>query len=146
MATTVSADAKARHRTLTSMVRAMFPHARFPDGPYERAAQAIADGAAGDPRSEGLIEQGLVDLDAAAGQAGAFTALDGAAALEVLRGMEGTPFFELVRSKFVLTFYDDHEVWTLLGYPGPSFDRGGYEQAEFADLAWLPAARVEEVG
>jgi hypothetical protein len=144
MATTVSADARARQRTLTSMVRAMFPHDRFPDGPYERAAQAILDGAADDPRSEGLIRQGLVDLDAAAGEAGAFADLDGAAALELLRGMAGTPFFELVRAKVVLTLYDDHEVWELLGYQGPSLHRGGYAPEEYADLRWLPAARVEE--
>lgn len=144
MATTVSADARARQRTLTSVVRAMFPHDRFPDGPYERCAQAIVDGAAGDPRSEGLIRQGLVDLDAAAGDAGAFTELDPEAALAVLRGMAGTPFFELVRSKTVLTLYDDHEVWELLGYEGPSYERGGYGPHEFADLQWLPQARVEE--
>lgn len=144
MATTVSADARARQRTLTSMVRAMFPHDRFPDGPYERVVQALVEDAAGDPRSEGLIRQGLVDLDAAAGETGAFAELDGAAALRVLRGMEGTPFFELVRAKVVLTLYDDHEVWELLGYQGPCFDRGGYAPEECADLRWLPAARVEE--
>jgi hypothetical protein len=142
MATTVSADAQARHRTLTNMVRAMFPHPRFPDGPYERTAQAIVDGAAGDARSQALMEQGLVDLDAAAGRP--FAEIDGDRALEILRGMSRTPFFEFVRAEVVLSLYNDHEVWDLLGYPGPSFAQGGYERRGFDDLDWLPAARVEE--
>jgi hypothetical protein len=59
--------------------------------------------------------------------------------------MSGTAFFEAVRSKAIVTLYDDHEVWSLLGYEGPSFEHGGYLDRGFDDLSWLPDPRVEEV-
>jgi hypothetical protein len=64
----------------------------------------------------------------------------------VLRGMSGTEFFEAVRSKTILTLYNDPEVWSLLGYEGPSFEQGGYLHRGFDDLGWLPDPRVEEAG
>lgn len=143
MATTVPADARVRHATLTRAIRVMFPHASFPDGPYERTADAVLEAASGDARATGLVAQGLVDLDAAAG--GAFTTLDDGAALEVLRGLSTTPFFAFVHAKVVTTLYDDPEVWALLGYEGESFSKGGYAGRGFDDLDWLPAASVGEV-
>ena len=99
--------------------------------------------AAGDHRSNALIDQGLVDLDAAAG--GAFASLDGEAALEVLRGLSTTPFFAFVHAKVVTTLYDDREVWALLGYQGEAFSQGGYLERGFDDLDWLPAAPIGEL-
>jgi hypothetical protein len=43
-----------------------------------------------------------------------------------------------------VALYDSAEVWDLLGYEGPSFDKGGYLHRGFDDLDWLPRARVEE--
>ncbi|WP_354700134.1 hypothetical protein DSM112329_00397 [Paraconexibacter sp. AEG42_29] len=143
MATTVPADAQVRHATITRVIRVMFPHAQFPDGPYERSAEAVLAGAAEDARSAASVDQGLVDLDAAAGDGG-FAALDDDRALEVLRGLEGTPFFAFVQGKVVTTLYDDREVWALLGYEGESFSQGGYLGRGFDDLDWLPAASVGE--
>ena len=48
-----------------------------------------------------------------------------------------------VKAKFVTTFYDDREVWGLLGYEVDSFAQGGYLHRGFDDLDWLPAARIE---
>ena len=59
-------------------------------------------------------------------------------ALEVLRGMSSTEFFEGVRSRVITSLYDDREVWALLGYEGPSYDQGGYLNRGFDDLDWLP--------
>jgi hypothetical protein len=142
MATVTPAGIAIDLRTLTAMVRTMFPHARFPDGPYERTAAAIVDAAQGDVRMRAQLEQGMRELDAA-GDA-PFAALPPEAALEVLRRMSGTAFFEAVRSKTILTLYNDPEVWTVLGYEGPSFAQGGYLHRGFDDLDWLPDPRVEE--
>jgi hypothetical protein len=142
MATVSPTGAESAHRTLTSMVRAMFPHARFPEGPYQRTAASILDAAEQDVRLRAQLEQGLRHLDSAAGRP--FTELDEAAALEILRRMTTSDFFKLVQSKTVTTLYDDHEVWTLLGYEGPSYEQGGYVDRGFADLDWLPEPRIEE--
>ena len=142
MATVTPAGTGIDTRTLTAMVRAMFPHDRFPDGPYERVAAALAAAATEDVRTRAQLEQGLRDLDAAGGAPFAELAPDAANA--VLRGMSGTAFFATVRSKTVTTLYDDPEVWALLGYEGPSFEQGGYLHRGFDDLDWLPDPRVEE--
>jgi len=129
-------------RALTVMVRAMFPHPSFPDGPYERCAETILGAAADDVRFRTQLDQGLRDLDVAGGAP--FADLDAAKQLAVLRDMSSTEFFEGVRSRVITSLYDDREVWSLLGYEGPSYDQGGYAHRGFDDLDWLPAARIEQ--
>jgi len=142
MATVTPTGVEIDQRTLTAMVRAMFPHANFPDGPYARTAAAIVDAAQNDVRMGAQLAQGMRLLDVAGGAP--FAQLDAETAGAVLRGMSGTAFFEAVRSQTVLTLYNDPEVWSLLGYEGPSFEQGGYLHRGFADLDWLPDPRVEE--
>jgi hypothetical protein len=120
----------------------MFPHPSFPDGPYERCAQSILDAAADDVRFRTQLEQGLRDLDVVGGAP--FAQLEPDKALDVLRGISSTEFFEGVRSRVVTSLYDDREVWSLLGYEGPSYEHGGYAERGFADLDWLPDPRIEE--
>src|SRR3954449_1979550 len=127
---------------LTYIVRAMFPHPSFPDGPYERCAQTILDATAEDLRFRTQLHQGLRDLDSIGGAP--FAQLDEAAKLDLLRGIAGTEFFEGVRSRVITSLYDDREVWSLLGYEGPSFAQGGYVERGFDDLEWLPDPRIEE--
>jgi hypothetical protein len=142
MATETPAAAAIDQRTLTAMVRVMFPHPRFPDGPYERTAAAIAEAAQSDVRLRGQLEQGLRELDTAGGRP--FVELDPDAALELLRAMSTSTFFQAVRGQTILTLYDDREVWALLGYEGSAFEHGGYVDRGFADLDWLPDPRIEE--
>jgi hypothetical protein len=95
-----------------------------------------------DARTGAQLQQGLRELDSLADRP--FTELDDARALELLRSISATTFFEAVRSRVILTLYDDREVHRLLGYEGASFDQGGYLHRGFADLDWLPDPRIEE--
>ena len=142
MATVTPTGVEIDQRTLTAMVRAMFPHAKFPDGPYERTAAAIVAAAQNDVRMGAQLAQGMRVLDVAGGAP--FAQLDAETASAVLNGMSGTAFFEAVRSQTILTLYNDPEVWSLLGYEGPSFEQGGYLHRGFNDLDWLPEPRIEE--
>lgn len=126
-------------RLLTRMVRVMYPHKRFGDGPYERTATAIFKAAAASPAQAVAFASALHDL----GTAG-FSDLDEAEAYNHLKSLETTAFFKLVRSIAVVTLYDDPEVWELLGYEGSSFEKGGYINRGFDDLDWLPDPRIEE--
>ncbi|GHC79045.1 hypothetical protein [Limoniibacter endophyticus] len=126
-------------KLLVRMVRAMYPHKRFGDAPYERTANAIFKAAEASPAQKVAFASALYDL-AAAG----FADLDEEAAYNHLKSIESTAFFKLVRSTAVVTLYDDPEVWELLGYEGPSFDKGGYVNRGFNDLDWLPEPRIEE--
>lgn len=133
-----------QHRaTLIRMLRTMFPHSSFPIGPYERTAGKITTAAAANPRLLAQLLQGLEDLDRLRPQP--FAELSEQTALTLLRGIQDTAFFRGVLDIAVVQFYDDHEVWDLLGYQGDSFDKGGYLERGFDDLDWLPEPRTTEV-
>ena len=129
-------------RVLVHLLRVAYPHERFPDGPYERTAAAIEETARADAADDRALTQGLAGLDRAAG--GDFLALDDTAAEALLRDRADEYFFRRIRSTAVVALYDDPEVWELVGYEGPSYDRGGYLHRGFDDLDWLPRPRVEE--
>jgi hypothetical protein len=128
--------APATTPALARMVRCIYPHDRFPDGPYQRVAEKLDEAAATDAALAGTLEQGVRDLDAAKGTP--FKELSDGDARAVVEGMSESPFFQTVRATAVVALYDQAEVWELLGYEGPSFDKGGYLERGFDDLDWLP--------
>jgi hypothetical protein len=138
-ATSISPEART---ALVRLLRVAYPHSRFPDGPYERTADEIISQLDASLWHRLTLTQGLESLDAAAG--GDFAALDDAAALTLLRKMADAEFFTFVRGVAVVSLYNDHETWDLLGYEGPSYDTGGYVDRGFDDLNWLPGPRIEE--
>ena len=143
---TPTLDADSR-RNLVRLLRAAYPHPRFPDGPYERTADNILGQVDASLWHRLVLTQGLASLDAkAAAVSGgkSFADLDDEAALALLREIEDAEFFTFIRGVAVVTLYDDAEVHQLLGYEGPSFEQGGYLHRGFDDLDWLPTPRVEE--
>lgn len=128
-------------QTLVKVVRTAFPHQRFPDGPYHRAADAVVEAAGSDAWFLAQLLQGLVDLDSQRDQP--FAELDDETAAAVLRGADGTPFLTKIVDSVVVTLYSDPEVWGLIGYEGPSFDQGGYINRGYDDLDWLPEPQIE---
>jgi hypothetical protein len=143
---TTSIDGESR-RNLVRLLRAAYPHPRFPDGPYERTADAVIGQVDGSLWQRLALTQGLATLDARAatvnGGSG-FADLSDDAALGLLQEIGDAEFFAFIRSVAVVTLYDDAEVHQLLGYGGPSFEQGGYVHRGFDDLDWLPTPRVEE--
>jgi hypothetical protein len=129
-------------RNLVRLLRAAYPHSRFPDGPYERTADKILAQVDASLWHRLVLTEGLATLDAKAG--GSFTDLDDQAALTLLEELEDAEFFRFVRGVAVVTLYDDAGVHELLGYEGPSFEKGGYLHRGFDDLSWLPNPRIEE--
>lgn len=125
---------------LVRLLRAAFPHTNFPDGPYERVADKILEQIEADLYHQLVLEQGLASLE----QAGLDGTQDAEVAEKVLAALADTEFFTFVRGIAVVSLYDDHEVWELLGYEGASFDKGGYLDRGFDDLDWLPDPRIEE--
>ena len=59
------------------------------------------------------------------------------------QAIAGSDFFELVRSTAVVEIYSDPQTWAAFGYEGPSFEKGGYIDRGFNDLAWLPDPEQE---
>ncbi len=120
--------------TITAAARTMYPHDRLPDEVYARVADKLIEAAEADPATARTIEEGVAALN----DDQAFAELSADLQLKVLEGVEDTAFFELVRSTAVVEVYTDARTWQLVGYEGPSFDKGGYIDRGFDDLDWLP--------
>jgi hypothetical protein len=106
----------------------------LPDDVYVRVGEKLTETAHEDPGIERTIEDGVSALNGGR----PFADLPADEQLETLKAIEGSDFFELVRSTAVVEVYSDQRTWQLVGYEGPSFDKGGYLDRGFNDLDWLP--------
>lgn len=129
-------------RTLIRIIRVAFPHPQIPDEPYERMAQKIITEADESTWFRVALTQGLITIDSMTEEH--FLELPDDRALAVLKRITDLEFFGFIRRTTVLNFYDDPQVWELLGYEGESFSKGGYINRGFNDLDWLPEPRIEE--
>lgn len=136
---TVSDDTR---RDLVRLLRAAYPHADLPDGPYERTADEVIAQVGESLWHRMALVQGLESLDDAAH--GDFSELSDEDAEKLLREIADAEFFVFIRGVAVVTLYNDHEVWEALGYEGESYSQGGYLERGFDDLDWLPDPRIEE--
>jgi hypothetical protein len=121
-------------RTLTAIARTLYPHDALPDAVYQRIGDRLSDVAAEDALTAQMIVDGVSALNAG----GEFADLPADVQLKTLKELEPSQFFELLRSTAVVEVYSDERTWALVGYEGPSFDKGGYINRGFNDLDWLP--------
>ena len=126
----------AEGTTLMKMGRVLYPHAEMPDAVYALLAKDLDAGATSDAKTTTLLRGGIADLDKAAG--GNFTKATPAKQLAAVKSLESTPFFAAVRGKCVTSLYDNDMAFTAFGYPGSSWEKGGYITRGFQDLKWLP--------
>ncbi len=126
----------AEGTTLMKMGRTLFPHAKLPDAVYALLAKDLDAGATADSKTTALLRDGIVSLDKAAG--GNFAKASAAKQLAAVKSIEATPFFAAVRGKCVTSLYDNDMAFAALGYPGSSWEKGGYITRGFQDLKWLP--------
>lgn len=123
---------------LLAMVRAIYPHDRIGDVYYAMVVKDLDVEASGFDDKERLevIRAGLRQLDTEAG--GSFISAAPDAKEAALTAIADTEFFRAVRGKAVVSLYNQPEVWTLFGYEGPSYEKGGYLLNGFNDLSFLP--------
>lgn len=121
--------------TLIQMARDIYPHDRVADEFYAIAVRGH-DTAEAAP----AIEAGVAALDAAAQGRGAKDYLSVAwerDRVEILRGMEKSPFFQSVRGGLIGGLYNQKAIWPIFGYEGESYSKGGYIDRGFDDINWL---------
>jgi hypothetical protein len=129
-------------RTLTRMARDLYPHDRLPQSCYENAVASIDGDLSKDPATRLVLADGVASLDAAAKSVHGkpYAALESEAdRVAILKKIEGTSFFTTFRGAMITALYNQPDVWTKLGYEGPSAEHGGYLHRGFNDLDWLPA-------
>ena len=126
----------AQGDALLQMGKVLYPHRGLPDAVYALLAKDL-DGAAGkDPKTAQMLAEGIASLDKAA--VGSFVTVSDAKKLEAVKSLEGTPFFSTVRGQCIPSLYNNDMAFAHFGYPGGSWDRGGYLNRGFNDLKWLP--------
>ena len=124
-----------------AMGRVLYPHKKLPDAVYALLAKDLDAKAAGSGDAAKLLQGGVKGLDQAAG--GSFLKATAEKKLAVVKAMEGTPFFNTVRGQCVTSLYDNDMAYTVFGYPGSAWEKGGYITRGFQDLKWLPAPTAE---
>ena len=128
---------KHQGETLLRLTQTIYPHETLPTAVYALAVKDLDAAAAKDPAGARLIRDGVANLDATAG--GSFATASDAQRLAVARKVEGTPFFETVRSTCITSLYNNDMAFAHFGYEGASWPKGGYIKRGFNDLAWLPS-------
>ena len=128
-------------QALMAMGRTLYPHQKLPDAVYALLAKDLDAKAAGDAGSAKLISEGIAWLNQSAG--GNFAKASAPKREEIVRGMEGTPFFGTVRGQCITSLYDNDMAYAVFGYPGSAWEKGGYITRGFQDLKWLPEPSKE---
>jgi hypothetical protein len=131
---------KAEGEALMKLGRTLYPHKKLPDAVYALLAKDL-DAMASDAKTAQLLRDGVAALNKAAG--GSFAKANDAKRLAVAKAIEGTPFFGTVRGKCITSLYDNDMAYKVFGYPGSSWDKGGYITRGFQDLKWLPAPSAD---
>jgi len=121
---------------LMKMGRVLYPSAKLQDAVYALLAKDLDADATKSADTLNMLREGIASLDKAAG--GSFANAGAAKQLEVVKSMEGTPFFGAVRGKCITSLYDNDMAYATFGYEGASFDKGGYIMRGFQDVKWLP--------
>lgn len=124
-------------KTLMALGRVLYPHKKLPDAVYALLAKDLDGNAAALP----VLRDGIAALDKAAG--GSFNKAAAAKKLSLVKAIEGTPFFNTVRGQCITSLYNNDMAFAVFGYPGSSWDKGGYLTRGFQDLKWLPAPSAE---
>ncbi|MDM0113650.1 twin-arginine translocation signal domain-containing protein [Variovorax sp. J22R133] len=124
---------EAEGKTLMAMGRVLYPHKKLPDAVYALLVKDL------DGKAEQLpmLRTGMAGLDQATG--GSFVSAAPAKQLAAVKAIEGTPFFNTVRGQCVTSLYNNDMAFAVFGYPGSSWEKGGYITRGFQDLKWLPA-------
>jgi hypothetical protein len=121
---------------VAALARTLYPHVALPDSVYARVPAKIDEAAREDAAQAQTVNDGVADLDGRGAQP--FVERSAEQQLADAKAIEGSDFFELVRSTAVVEIYSDPQTWKLLGYEGPSFAQGGYVDRGCNDLEWLP--------
>ncbi|OYT98901.1 MAG: tat (twin-arginine translocation) pathway signal sequence [Burkholderiales bacterium PBB1] len=127
----------AEGKTLMALGRVLYPHKKLPDAVYALLAKDL-DGNAG---ALPVVRDGIAALDKSAG--GSFVKATASKKLALVKAIEGTPFFNTVRGQCITSLYNNDMAFAVFGYPGGSWEKGGYLTRGFQDLKWLPAPTAE---
>ena len=134
LAANLSALNSTQAKEMLAMARQLFPHDKLGDEYYWVVVESIDKDMAGSPELKTRIQDGLAQLNQAAG--GDFSAAAVDKQVEAMKKLEDTPFFSDMLNKTQFYFYNNKTVWPKFGYDGSSWEKGGYIDRGFNDVTW----------
>lgn len=123
-------------KALVKMCRQLYPHDFLGDMYYAKVVEVIDEQAGADETHKALIVGGVKGLDEVFKID--FVDLSNGYQIQALEAIEGSEFFESVRTDTVKHLYNNPLVWRYFGYEGPSAHLGGYINRGFDDISWIP--------
>lgn len=123
-------------KSLSALCRTLYPHKHLADMYYDACVEGLDSKAKADPELKKLLTEGIRTLDSYSNKT--FLLAPASEQLAAVEKIEGTPFFNQVRSHIVVALYNNDKIWKSFGYQGPSFPYGGYLDRGFNDINWLP--------
>jgi hypothetical protein len=124
------------YAALVQISRDLYPHDQLEDKYYAAAVDALDQAAASDAAAKAMLEEGVAELNGAAG--GSYAGVSAEAdRVALLKEREASPFVQKLRGNLVTGLYNNKEVWPIFGYEGESASQGGYISRGFDDIAWL---------
>ena len=131
----------AEGQALMKMGRTLYPHKKLADAVYALLVKDLDAKASGDAATAKTLRDGIAALNAAAG--GNFAKASAKEQLDIVKGMEGQPFFNAVRGQCITSLYDNDMAYATFGYPGSAWEKAGYITRGFQDLKWLTAPPLD---
>jgi hypothetical protein len=128
-------DEKTERGVLAQLLYRLAPSTKFTVAHFERQAGILQQRATRDAALRQNIANGTLRLNGSADRP--FFELNDDAQREVIRKQIGTPFWTLVSNPGV-GVYNNPEIWPLIGYEGPAFEKGGCLFRGVGDINWLP--------
>jgi hypothetical protein len=128
-------DEKTERSLLAQLLYRLAPSEKFTAAHFDRQAGILQQRATRDAALRQNIATGTQRLNVFADRP--FLELNDDAQRDAMRKQVGTPFWSLMSNPAV-GVYNNPEIWPLIGYEGPAFEKGGYLFRGVSDINWLP--------
>jgi hypothetical protein len=124
---------------MVRMARLLYPHDAIPDDVYANVLDDALTSVAGDPTFADTLSAAEDALNTQQPQS--FVDLDESPQLAAMRAVESEPFFATIQEAVRSRLYNHPDLWAVIGYEGPSFEKGGYLNRGAGVVDWLPEVR-----
>ncbi len=119
---------------MVQMARKLLPHDGIDDDVYAGILDEAMAATAADRSFAATLGQAESALPAD------FMSLDEAAQVAALQAVQGEVFFVTIFVAVRTLLYDNPAAWDVIGYEGPSWQKGGYLNRGAGQIDWLPEA------
>lgn len=121
---------------LVHLTRLLYPHDPVDDAVYADVLDQSLSMLAEDRGLERLLDDAAAELDRSLD--GDFLAAPPEAQVAALRAVQDRPYFSGILGAVGNRLYSHTGTWNMMGYDGPSYEKGGYIDRGAGDIDWLP--------